>query len=244
MGASWIGSPSTEQLAAAGVDRDRAVRAAALRDGRRRGGAAQDRADAGDQLARVERLREVVVGADLEADDLVDVVVARRQHQDRHRARRAHVAADLEPVHVGQVEVEQDQRRARADGLLLRLRAVDGAVDRVAGLLEIGADEARDVGFVLDDEDALGHGLTLATRPVAPACGSAAGRDASWSAAAVTGRRRRRRRGRHRRAGHRELEELLDGLRHLAELDRAGRSSAICAPLTVSVPLPRTCRRP
>ena len=66
----------------------------------------------------VERLGQVVVGADLEADDLVDVVVARRQHDDRHlRATRGR-AADLEPVDVGQVEVEHDQvgRRRRWRG--------------------------------------------------------------------------------------------------------------------------------
>src|SRR5262249_36850834 len=59
-------------LAAAGVDEQlavldlRALPLAAL--GRR---AAKDRLDARHELARVERLRHVVVGADLEADDLV-----------------------------------------------------------------------------------------------------------------------------------------------------------------------------
>src|SRR5712691_7027434 len=48
-----------------------------------RGCATQDRPHARDKLPRVERLRHVVVGADLEPDDLVDVFVARRQHQDR-----------------------------------------------------------------------------------------------------------------------------------------------------------------
>src|SRR5262245_27814156 len=69
-------------LAPPGVDRQvavaelRALELAAL--GR---GAAQDRLHALDELARVEGLRELVVGADLEPDDLVDVLVARRQHQ-------------------------------------------------------------------------------------------------------------------------------------------------------------------
>src|SRR5437867_325468 len=46
-------------------------------------GAAEDGLDPGDELARVERLRHVVVRADLEPDDLVDVFVTRGQHQDR-----------------------------------------------------------------------------------------------------------------------------------------------------------------
>src|SRR6185295_18371177 len=65
-----------EHLAAARVDLEVAVlelRALLLAALRRR--AAEDRLDARDELARVERLREVVVGADLEPDDLVDVLV-------------------------------------------------------------------------------------------------------------------------------------------------------------------------
>ena len=41
-------------------------------------------AHARDQLPQPERLRHVVVGADLEADDRVDLGVARRHHDDRH----------------------------------------------------------------------------------------------------------------------------------------------------------------
>ena len=73
--------------------------------------AAQDRLHAGNQLARVERLRQVVVGADLEADDLVDVLVSCGQHQDRNVGRLADATADLDPVDVGQHQVEHDQRR-------------------------------------------------------------------------------------------------------------------------------------
>ena len=77
-GASWISCSPTRASRRPGVDREIAVhehRALALRAVGRR--AAQDRAHARDELARVERLRHVVVGADLEADDLVDVLVAR-----------------------------------------------------------------------------------------------------------------------------------------------------------------------
>src|SRR5207248_3697158 len=47
------------------------------------GRAAQHRPDPGEQLARVERLREVIVGAELETDDLVRVVAAGGHHDDR-----------------------------------------------------------------------------------------------------------------------------------------------------------------
>src|SRR5215218_10692244 len=63
-------------LATSGVDAEIAVPESRARDflavG---GGAAKDRLHARDELARVERLRQIVVRADLQPDDLVDVLV-------------------------------------------------------------------------------------------------------------------------------------------------------------------------
>src|SRR5664279_1909319 len=53
----------------------------------RLGGAPQDAAHARDELARRERLGDVVVGAELEADDAIDLVAARGEKEDRHVAR-------------------------------------------------------------------------------------------------------------------------------------------------------------
>ena len=56
---------------------------------------AQDRAHAAQQLRGRERLRHVVVRAELEPEHAVDLRVARGQHQDRHVALGAQRAADL-----------------------------------------------------------------------------------------------------------------------------------------------------
>ena len=93
----------------AGVDRlgrlGRAVRAA------------EDGADAGDELARAERLGQVVVGAELEAEQLVELVVAGREHDDRDGRVAAQLAGDVEAVEAGQAEVEDDEVGASlADG--------------------------------------------------------------------------------------------------------------------------------
>src|SRR5688500_7065068 len=70
--------------------------------GRRSGthhlGTAQRRLDAAAELAHRERLGDVVVGADLEAEDLVDLVVLGREHDDRDLAAGPQPAADLDPV--------------------------------------------------------------------------------------------------------------------------------------------------
>ena len=56
------------------------------------GGPPGDGPDAGDQLADAERLRHVVVGAELEPEHPVELVAARREHDDRHVRRRATAA--------------------------------------------------------------------------------------------------------------------------------------------------------
>ena len=116
-------------------------------------GAAQDRLDPRDELARVERLRQVVVGADLEPDDLVDVLVARGQHQDRHVGALADPLADLDAVDVRQHQVEHDQRRRVRGGLAERVGAGRRRPHRVAGVPQVERDERGDRALVLDDED-------------------------------------------------------------------------------------------
>ena len=103
-----------------------------------------------------ERLGDVVVGAGLEADDLVELGVLRGEHQDVGVAELADAAADLDAVDVGQAEVEHDQvevvQRGGADGGL----AVGGLVDVEALLDEQRADEHPVLRGVVDDEGARG----------------------------------------------------------------------------------------
>ena len=73
-------------------------------------GPPQERLDPAHQLAQAERLGQVVVRAELEADDLVDLVVAGGQDEDRRlRAGGAQPAQDLEAVDAGQPDVEHDE---------------------------------------------------------------------------------------------------------------------------------------
>src|SRR5258706_15202202 len=64
------------------------------------GGAAEEHADARDQLAHGERLAKVVVAAELQAEDAVELFVARGEKEDGNGfRRRADFAAELEAVH-------------------------------------------------------------------------------------------------------------------------------------------------
>ena len=76
---------------------------------RRRSRAPQHRLHARHELGQLERLRHVVVGAELEPDDDVMELAARRQHHDRRLAVVADLAQHLEAVERGQHHVEHDQ---------------------------------------------------------------------------------------------------------------------------------------
>ena len=77
--------------------------------GRGRGRSAQGGLDPGQQLREAQRLGDVVVGAQLQAADLVGLGAAGRDHEDRHPAELADPLDDLPAVEPGQRDVEDDE---------------------------------------------------------------------------------------------------------------------------------------
>jgi hypothetical protein len=67
--------------------------------------------DAGHQFPRFERFGQIVVGPQFESHHLVHEVAARRQHDDGHGAALANALAQVEPVHAGKHQVEDNQIR-------------------------------------------------------------------------------------------------------------------------------------
>ena len=124
-------------------------------------GAAEHRLDAGHQLAGVEGLGHIVIGAQLQADDLVHVVGAGGEDDDGDVARLAQLAADLEAVHLRHHDVEDDQVGLVGLDLLQRLTAVIGGLDLESFLGEVEAGELDDIPLVVDDQDFGGHLITL-----------------------------------------------------------------------------------
>ena len=95
-----------------GIERDVADRQRAGRQVGRAGGvgwrATQHRAHPCDDLAHPVRLGDVVVGADLEADDGVDLGAFRGDHDDGHMAALAQLTTDVDAAEARQHHVEQD----------------------------------------------------------------------------------------------------------------------------------------
>ena len=112
--------------------------------------APRDGTDAGDQLAQPERLDDVVVGAELEADDSIRFLAARGHDDDRHLRPLAQPAADVEAVHVRKAQVEEDDvglRRRESLGTGRRARHVETLPAEPFG------QRKGDRVFVLDNQD-------------------------------------------------------------------------------------------
>src|SRR5580693_2072634 len=131
-----------------------------------RGAATQDGLDAQDQLARAERLGDVVIGAELQAGDPVLLARLGGQHQDGHGSGRAQLAGDGLAGHVGQAEIEYYQvrrgRRRQGDGL----RAGTGGQHRQARPLEVGPDQLAQLAFVLYQQHRRRHRRSPACLPL------------------------------------------------------------------------------
>src|SRR2546430_10885847 len=117
-----------------------------------RRGPSQHSVDTSQHLADREGLGDVVVGAQLESDDLVDLGVLGRDHDDRHPARFAQGAAEVEPAHAGQHQVEEDQVGARRAGRAQAGCAIARLMDREAGRDEVVFEHLADAFIVLDHQ--------------------------------------------------------------------------------------------
>src|SRR6185503_7548282 len=120
-------------------------------------GASQERPDPAPELADRKRLRDVVVGSELEPEHLVELVVARGEHDDRHRAVRAKPAADLEAVDLREHDVEHDEVDRLLGEAPQGLVAVARLDDPVAVALERVREQRLDRILVVDEEDGRGR---------------------------------------------------------------------------------------
>ena len=116
--------------------------------------AAQQRAQAGQQLLALEGLDEVVVGAGVEALDARLERVARGEHEDRHVVGRAQPARHLHAVELGQPEVEDDEVGVERRRLVERRLAVGGDAHLVALQAQRALQDLGDLLVVFDDEHA------------------------------------------------------------------------------------------
>ena len=122
------------------------------------------RLDALNHEALGERFGDVVVGAHLEAEQLVDLLVLGGEEDHRHVRLLAYAAKKLHPVHARHLDVEDAEIGGVLGQGFERRGAVIVGADLVSFRLERHAQRGEDVALVIDKRDRalfLHHVLTL-----------------------------------------------------------------------------------
>ena len=132
--------------------------------------AAEQRAQSGQHFLHVEGLGDIVVGAGVDALDLLAPAIPRGQDEDGHRASRlAPRFEDREAVALRQADVEHDRVVRLRVPLEPALLAVERAVHRVARGLERRRDLAVQVPVVFDNQKSHRLNVSLWSRTLTSA---------------------------------------------------------------------------
>ena len=116
-------------------------------------GAPQDGLHAGQELAQIDGLGEIVVRPHLEAHDAVDHVGRGRQHDDADIAPLAQEPGQGEAILLWHGDVEDGQIEALARGQAAQGRAVRRGAHAESVELEVFLEGAPDAFLVIDDDD-------------------------------------------------------------------------------------------
>src|SRR5438093_1377857 len=103
----------------------------------------------GEQLAQGERLRDVVIGTQLQPNHLVHLALLRGHHDARHVALLAEDPADLEPAQLGKHQVEEDQIGPRVAGTTQPVGTVNRDRYEISLFLEVEAQRIPDGRVIL-----------------------------------------------------------------------------------------------
>lgn len=116
-------------------------------------GAPQNHLDPCQQLASAEGLGEIVVRPQLQAKDAIELVAARRQHDDRCARACPKLATQLQTVDTWQHDVQHDEVDPGTVEYLPHGRALADAGHLQAVALQIGLQQLADLGVVVDHQD-------------------------------------------------------------------------------------------
>jgi hypothetical protein len=120
------------------------------------GRTAQHSLDSRDQLARTERLHDIIVRANLEADDAVDLRAHSGQHDDRRPILLAQLLAEHKPAFAGHHEIEDNEVEPADLDRLHHLAPVGRLGDPEAMFGKILAHECAKLAIVIDNQDVTG----------------------------------------------------------------------------------------
>ena len=116
-------------------------------------GAAQHRLDPRHHFPGAERLADVVVGADLQAQQAVHLFHAGGDHQNRHLGETADRLAHFHAVAVGQHQVQQHRVEITVAHALFGVGGAAGLLRLEMAVAQIVRQQLRQPGLILDDQN-------------------------------------------------------------------------------------------
>src|SRR3974390_2460655 len=117
------------------------------------GGAAQERANACENLLEMEGLGDIIVGTGIKSLDLVAPAVARGQYEDRHAtAGTPPCLQDGNAVHLGQTDIQNNRIIGLGLAEKMPFLAIESAVDHVSRIGERGYELPVEIRIILNDE--------------------------------------------------------------------------------------------
>jgi hypothetical protein len=128
-------------------------------------GAAKNCAYASDQLARIERLRQIVVRADFQSYNAVNIFTARGQQQHWNFRFVPQAAQNFKPVESRQHDIEDHQEELPIKGLLETPVSIGGRLDLEAFRSQVFADQAAKLHVVIDNKYAIHRRYCTSTTP-------------------------------------------------------------------------------
>ena len=124
-------------------------------------GATRDGAESREEFAGGKGLGQIVIRADLEADDPIGLLTSRGQHQDRNIGRGADAAKDLKAIESGQHHVEEDGVPGSGQRLLDAIGAGMHGGDFVTERLEVLDQQPAEFFVVIHQQDTARVGLLI-----------------------------------------------------------------------------------
>jgi hypothetical protein len=116
--------------------------------------AAQDRSNPRDQLAWIKRLGQIIVGANLQADDAIYVFAARSQQQHGKSRGGANAPQHFETVNAGKHYIQHNQQVAAGCSSLQAAFTVVRGFHGKTFSLQIFAHQGAEFHVVVDDQNA------------------------------------------------------------------------------------------
>ncbi len=139
-------------------DRAKAKRVERLRCARRGPAAPQQRFQPRQQLERLEWFAKIVIRAQLQAQDFVDYLATRSQHQNRRRdTSLPQIAAHIKAVFARQHDVQNDHVEVAFAGARQTRQAIGGRLNAIVFRVEQVRQGHRDARVVFNQQDLVCH---------------------------------------------------------------------------------------